>query len=347
MNEPILKVEGLKTHFTTDRGVVKAVDGVDFEIPRGAILGMVGESGSAESVTGLSILRLLGTSNADIVAGRMLFAGEDLVPKSEREMRAIRGARISMVFQNAMTSLDAFFTIGDLLVEVIRLHQRVSRKEARDRALHALELVRIPDPVRRLRSYPHELSGGQRQRVVIALALACEPDLLIADEPTTALDATVQKQIIELLQELNATLGTAILLVTHDMGVVAQICQTVAVMYAGRIVERGTAAEVLQAPQHPYTRALMASVPRLHDTRTALTDTHNHRRGRHLFEIGGVPPVPIGLGEGCPFAARCPEVRDECPTVAPPTVTFQPRHEAVCHARADVRAEEVVQRVGA
>jgi oligopeptide/dipeptide ABC transporter ATP-binding protein len=346
MSEPILRVEGLRTHFTTDRGVVKAVDGVDFDIPRGGILGMVGESGSGKSVTGLSILRLLGTSNAKIVAGRIVFDGDDLVPKTEREMQSIRGARISMVFQNAMTSLDAFFTIGDLLVELIRLHQKVSKKEARDRALRALELVHMPDPVRRLKSYPHELSGGQRQRVVIALALSCEPDLLIADEPTTALDATVQKQIIELLQELNASLGTAILMITHDMGVVARICQTVAVMYAGRIVERGSVAEVLQAPQHPYTRALMASVPRLHEDRLTLTDTRGHRRGRHLFEIGGVPPVPIGLGEGCPFTPRCLEARDECATLAPPTVAFEPRHEAVCHNRVDARSAGG-QRVGA
>ena len=347
MTEPLLRVENLQTHFASELGTIKAVDGVSFDIPRGGILGMVGESGSGKSVTGLSILRLLGSRNATIAGGRILFRGEDLLTKSEAEMRAIRGGSISMVFQNAMTSLDPFFRVGEQLVEVLRLHQGLSKKEAREKALHALELVRIPDPVAKLKSYPHQLSGGQRQRVVVALALACEPDLLIADEPTTALDATVQKQIIELLQEINQELGTAILMVTHDMGVVAHMCRTVAVMYAGRIVERGPAAEVLQAPQHPYTRALMASVPRLHDTRTALTDTHNHRRGRHLFEIGGVPPVPIGLGEGCPFSARCPEVRDECATVAPPTVAFEPRHEAVCHARAEVRSEEVVQRVGA
>ncbi|MDQ1703420.1 MAG: peptide/nickel transport system ATP-binding protein [Frankiaceae bacterium] len=345
MTEPILRVEGLRTHFTTDRGVVKAVDGVDFEIPRGGILGMVGESGSGKSVTGLSILRLLGTPNAKIVGGRVLLDGEDLLLKSEREMRAIRGARISMVFQNAMTSLDAFFTVGDLLVEVIRLHHDVSKKEARERALHALELVHIPDPARRLGSYPHELSGGQRQRVVIALALSCEPDLLIADEPTTALDATVQKQIIELLLELNATLGTAILMVTHDFGVVAKLCRTVAVMYAGRIVERGDMQSVLESPQHPYTRALMECVPRVRNANATLTDASTHRRGRRLFEIGGTPPIPIGLGEGCAFAARCPEVRPECASVAPPTAAFGADHQAVCHACADTKRE--VHRVGA
>jgi oligopeptide/dipeptide ABC transporter ATP-binding protein len=344
MTEPILRVEGLKTHFTTDRGIVKAVDGVDFEIPRGGILGMVGESGSGKSVTGLSILRLLGTPNAKIVGGRILFDGEDLLTKSEREMRSIRGARISMVFQNAMTSLDAFFTIGDLLVEVIRLHHDVTKKEARERALHALELVHIPQPARRLKSYPHELSGGQRQRVVIALALACEPDLLIADEPTTALDATVQKQIIELLLELNAGLGTAILMVTHDFGVVAKLCQTVAVMYAGRIVERGEMNTVLSGPQHPYTQALMQSVPRLLTSTEHAADSANRRRGR-LFEIGGAPPVPIGLHEGCAFAPRCVRVTEECSSVNPPTVSFGAGHQAVCHRYAE--AETEIQRVGA
>ncbi|MFI7699566.1 ABC transporter ATP-binding protein [Nonomuraea sp. NPDC049480] len=333
MTDPILRVEGLKTHFTTERGVVKAVDGVDFEIPRGGILGMVGESGSGKSVTGLSILRLLGTPSAKIVGGRIVFDGEELLAKSEREMRAIRGARISMVFQNAMTSLDAFFTIGDLLVEVIRLHQRVTRKEAVERAVRALERVHIPEPARRLKNYPHELSGGQRQRVVIALALACEPDLLIADEPTTALDATVQKQIIELLLELNAELGTAILMVTHDFGVVAKLCRTVAVMYAGRIVERGDMETVLSAPRHPYTQALMRSVPRLR-AEGAGGNGEDPRRAR-LFEIGGAPPVPIELGVGCAFAPRCVRATEDCRSADPPTAGFGGSHQAVCHLYAE------------
>ncbi|TNC24421.1 ABC transporter ATP-binding protein [Amycolatopsis alkalitolerans] len=259
---PVLEVAGLHTEFAVEHGTVKAVDGVDFTIEQGGILGMVGESGSGKSVTGLSILRLL-ARNARIAEGKILFHGEDLLTKSDREMREIRGRRISMVFQNAMTALDPFFRVGDQLVEVIRLHQRVGRREARLKALEAMELVRIPDAARRMSSYPHQLSGGQRQRVMIALALACGPDLLIADEPTTALDATVQKQIIDLLAEVNRELGTAILMITHDFGVVARLCRTVAVMYAGKIVESGSVRKVLETPEHPYTQRLLGSVLRL------------------------------------------------------------------------------------
>ena len=262
-DEPLLKVTGLRTHFSSEHGTVKAVDGVDFQIERGGILGMVGESGSGKSVTGLSILRLLGSRNATIAGGQILFHGEDLLTKSEREMREIRGKQISMVFQNAMTALDPFFRVGDQLVEVIRLHQRVGKREAKLKALEAMELVRIPEASRRLSSYPHQLSGGQRQRVMIALALSCGPDLLIADEPTTALDATVQKQIIDLLADVNRELGTAILMITHDFGVVARLCRTVAVMYAGKIVESGDVATVLEKPQDPYTQKLLGSVLRL------------------------------------------------------------------------------------
>jgi ABC-type dipeptide/oligopeptide/nickel transport system ATPase component len=261
--QPLLAVEGLRTHFATEHGMVKAVDGVDFSIERGGILGMVGESGSGKSVTGLSILRLLDPRTATIAGGRVLFDGEDLLTKSDREMRTIRGRRISMVFQNAMTALDPFFRVGDQLVEIIQLHRKVGRREARAKALEALELVRIPEAARRMSSYPHQLSGGQRQRVMIALALACGPDLLIADEPTTALDATVQKQIIDLLLDLNRELGTTILMITHDFGVVARMCRTVAVMYGGRIVEAGDVRAVLETPEHPYTQGLMRAVPRL------------------------------------------------------------------------------------
>jgi oligopeptide transport system ATP-binding protein len=262
----LLDVVGLQTHFSSEHGTVKAVDGIDIQIEQGGILGVVGESGSGKSVTGLSILRLLGSRNAKIVGGRILFHGEDLLTKSEREMREIRGKKISMVFQNAMTALDPFFRVGDQLVEVIRLHQGVGKREARIKAREAMELVRIPEAERRLSSYPHQLSGGQRQRVMIALALACGPDLLIADEPTTALDATVQKQIIELLAEVNRELGTTILMITHDFGVVARLCRTVAVMYKGRIVESGDVATVLQSPEHPYTQGLLSSVLRMHPT---------------------------------------------------------------------------------
>jgi ABC-type dipeptide/oligopeptide/nickel transport system ATPase component len=261
--QPLLAVEGLRTHFSTENGVVKAVDGVDFTIERGGILGMVGESGSGKSVTGLSILRLLDPRTATLAGGRVLFDGEDLLTKSDKEMRSIRGRRISMVFQNAMTALDPFFRAGDQLVEIIRLHRKIGKREARAKALEAMELVRIPEAGRRMSSYPHQLSGGQRQRVMIALALACGPDLLIADEPTTALDATVQKQIIDLLLDLNRELGTTILMITHDFGVVARMCRTVAVMYRGRIVESGDVRTVLETPEHPYTQGLMRAVPRL------------------------------------------------------------------------------------
>jgi ABC-type dipeptide/oligopeptide/nickel transport system ATPase component len=260
---PLLAVEGLRTHFSTENGVVKAVDGVDFSIERGGILGMVGESGSGKSVTGLSILRLLDPRAATLADGRVLFDGEDLLTKSDREMGAIRGRRISMVFQNAMTALDPFFRVGDQLEEIIRLHRKVGKREARAKALEAMDLVRIPEAARRMSSYPHQLSGGQRQRVMIALALSSGPDLLIADEPTTALDATVQKQIIDLLLDLNRELGTTILMITHDFGVVARMCRTVAVMYRGRIVESGDVRTVLETPEHPYTQGLMRAVPRL------------------------------------------------------------------------------------
>ena len=323
--EPLLAVEGLRTHFSTDHGVVKAVDGVDFTIERGGILGMVGESGSGKSVTGLSILRLLDSRNATIAGGRVLFDGEDLLTRSDKEMRAIRGRRISMVFQNAMTALDPFFRVGDQLVEIIQLHRRVGRREARAKALEALELVRIPEAGRRLGSYPHQLSGGQRQRVMIALALACGPDLLIADEPTTALDATVQKQIIDLLLDVNRELGTAILMVTHDFGVVARMCRTVAVMYAGRIVESGDVTTVLEAPEHPYTLGLMRAVPRVR--------SGPRRRSDRLYQITGAPPVRPAGAEGCAFAPRCPEAVPHCSTGEPPRIGFGDGHAVLCHQR--------------
>jgi oligopeptide/dipeptide ABC transporter ATP-binding protein len=327
--QALLHVEGLRTYFKTDQGLLKAVDGVDFDIAPGGILGMVGESGSGKSVTGLSIMQLLGSRNASIAGGRIVFNGEDLLTKSEREMRGIRGARISMIFQNAMTSLDPFYRVGDQLVEVIRLHQGVGKAEARAKALEALEVVHMPDPARRLGSYPHQLSGGQKQRVVIALALACQPDLIIADEPTTALDATVQKQIIDLLMEINQRLGTAILMITHDFGVVARLCQRVAVMYSGRIVEQGDVRTVLESPQHPYTRGLMASVPRL-----AAGHGPGQERPR-LFQIGGSAPLPLREKQMCAFAPRCSEVGPECWSVDPPVVRYPSGQSAVCHRRAE------------
>ncbi|WP_104160960.1 ABC transporter ATP-binding protein [Arthrobacter sp. ZGTC212] len=288
MAQTLLDVQGLQTHFHTDGGLVKAVDGVDIKIEAGGILGLVGESGSGKSVTGLTIMRLLGTKRARVAGGRVLFKGRDLLTLSDREVQALRGSEIGMVFQGALTGLDPSFRVGSQMIEVIRRHQGVSKTEAHRLALESLDLVGMPDPERKLRSYSHELSGGQRQRVLIAMALSGKPDLLIADEPTTALDATVQKQIVDLLIDINRTLGTAILMVTHDFGVVARMCRTVAVMRHGRVVEQGTVNDVLTNPQHVYTESLMKAVPRLH-----LTDEERSvpRSERRLFELRpAVPP---------------------------------------------------------
>lgn len=282
MAKALLEVKNLQTHFHTDGGVVRAVDGVDLNIDEGGILGLVGESGSGKSVTGLTIMRLLGTERARIEGGSILFKGRNLLDIPDREFQPLRGSEIGMVFQGALTGLDPSFRIESQMCEVIRRHQQVSRAEARRTALESLDLVSMPDPERKLRSYPHELSGGQRQRVLIAMALSCRPQLLIADEPTTALDATVQKQIVDLLIEINRSLGTAILMVTHDFGVVARMCQTVAVMRHGRVVESGTVHEVLTNPQHEYTRSLMKAVPRL---RLSEEDRAVPRSQRRLYEL--------------------------------------------------------------
>ncbi|ULN48760.1 ABC transporter ATP-binding protein [Mycolicibacterium goodii] len=278
-----LEVKNLSVDFHTDNGVVHAVKDADICVREGGILGLVGESGSGKSVTSLAVLRLL-AGRARIAGGEILFRGENLLDKSDKEMRAIRGSHIGMVSQNALSALDPSFPIGSQLMEVIRLHQGVDRPTARAKALEALELVALPDPKRRMKAYPHELSGGQRQRVVIAIALSCRPELLLADEPTTALDATVQKQILDLLLEINKELGTSILLVTHDFGVVAHVCTDVTVMRRGDVLESGTADQVLNNPQHPYTQGLMRAVPRLHlDPMTRGIP----RADRRLFEFHG------------------------------------------------------------
>jgi oligopeptide transport system ATP-binding protein len=279
-----LDVKGLSVDFHTDGGVVHAVKNADIAVREGGILGLVGESGSGKSVTALAVLRLLGTSRARITSGEILFRGENLLTKSDREMRAIRGPHIGLVSQNALSALDPSFTIGAQLVEVIRLHQHVGRATARAKALEALQLVALPDAKRRMKAYPHELSGGQRQRVVIAIALACRPELLLADEPTTALDATVQKQILDLLIDINRELGTSILLVTHDFGVVAYVCSDVTVMRRGDVLERGTVDQVLNHPEHPYTQGLMRAVPRLHLSESTRSVPRAERR---LFEFHG------------------------------------------------------------
>jgi peptide/nickel transport system ATP-binding protein len=279
-----LDVKNLSVDFHTDGGVVHAVRNANITVREGGILGLVGESGSGKSVTSLAVLRLLGTSRARITSGEILFRGENLLDKTDREMRAIRGPHIGLVSQNALSALDPSFTVGALLMEVIRLHQGLDKATARAKALEALELVALPEAKRRMKAYPHELSGGQRQRVVIAIALACRPELLLADEPTTALDATVQKQILDLLLDINRELGTSILLVTHDFGVVAHVCSDVTVMRRGDVLESGTVDQVLNSPQHPYTQGLMRAVPRLH-----LDDTTRSvaRADRRLFEFHG------------------------------------------------------------
>jgi ABC-type dipeptide/oligopeptide/nickel transport system ATPase component len=291
MSDMLLEIKNLQTHFHTDGGVVKAVDGVDLEIARGGILGVVGESGSGKSVTGLSVMGLLGSRRARNAGGQILFKGQDLLTFSDRQLQKLRGAEIGMVFQGALNGLDPSFSVGSQLMEVIRRHQKVNATQARKIAMEALELVAMPDPERKIRSLPHELSGGQRQRVLIAMALSCNPELLIADEPTTALDATVQKQIVDLLVDINRARGTAILMVTHDFGVVARMCRTVAVMRYGKVVEKGTVQEVLENPQHAYTQALMNAVPRLHLTAAERAVPRPERR---LFELTkNLPASPV------------------------------------------------------
>jgi ABC-type dipeptide/oligopeptide/nickel transport system ATPase component len=291
MTDMLLEIKNLQTHFHTDGGVVKAVDGVDLEIAQGGILGVVGESGSGKSVTGLSVMGLLGSRRARNAGGQILFKGQDLLTFSDRQLQKLRGAEIGMVFQGALNGLDPSFSVGSQLMEVIRRHQKVNATQARKIAMEALELVAMPDPERKIRSLPHELSGGQRQRVLIAMALSCNPELLIADEPTTALDATVQKQIVDLLVDINRARGTAILMVTHDFGVVARMCRTVAVMRYGKVVEKGTVQEVLENPQHAYTQALMNAVPRLHLTAAERAVPRPERR---LFELTkNLPASPV------------------------------------------------------
>jgi ABC-type dipeptide/oligopeptide/nickel transport system ATPase component len=291
MSDMLLEIKNLQTHFHTDGGVVKAVDGVDLEIAHGGILGVVGESGSGKSVTGLSVMGLLGSRRARNAGGQILFKGQDLLTFSDRQLQKLRGAEIGMVFQGALSGLDPSFSVGSQLMEVIRRHQKVNATQARKIAMEALELVAMPDPERKIRSLPHELSGGQRQRVLIAMALSCNPELLIADEPTTALDATVQKQIVDLLVDINRARGTAILMVTHDFGVVARMCRTVAVMRYGKVVEKGTVQEVLENPHHAYTQALMNAVPRLH---LSAAERAVPRPERRLFELTkDLPASPV------------------------------------------------------
>ena len=313
----LLEVKDLRTQFKTDDGVVRAVDGVSFSLERGKTIGIVGESGSGKSVTSLSILRLLGSAGS-IVGGSIHFDGRDLGKLSERELRDIRGNRISMIFQDPMTSLNPFLTVERQISEVLVAHRGLSRRDARRQAIEGLERVGIPDAGRRVDQYPHQFSGGMRQRVMIAIALACEPQLLIADEPTTALDVTIQAQILDLIRALQRDLGTAVVLITHDLGVVAGMADEVAVMYAGKIVEHGLANDVFAKPSHPYTRGLLGSVPRL-----------DADRRDDLVAIPGLPPDLSNLPAGCSFAPRCSLAKERCGEY-PQVVAIGALHSAAC-----------------
>ncbi|MBA2704580.1 MAG: ABC transporter ATP-binding protein [Blastocatellia bacterium] len=301
----LLEVNNLQTHFPTRAGLVRAVDGVSFYIDKGELLGLVGESGCGKSVTALSIMRLIAPPGK-IVGGEISFDGRNLLKLSDSEMRAIRGDDIAMIFQDPMTSLNPVFTVGEQIAEALRLHRKLSRKAAREGAIEAMREVSIPDPARRIKDYPHQLSGGMRQRVMIAMALACDPKLLIADEPTTALDVTIQAQILELLNELRKNRELAVLLITHDLGVVAEVADRVAVMYTGRIVEESPVEELFARPRHPYTEGLLRSVPKLSSASAA--------KAERLETIEGTVPSPTDLPPGCHFAPRCPYRLPRCTT---------------------------------
>jgi oligopeptide/dipeptide ABC transporter ATP-binding protein len=298
----LLEVNNLKTYFFTRGGVVKAVDDVSFTIKPGQTLGIVGESGSGKSVTALSIMRLIATPPGKIVSGEINFNGDNILEKNQEELTDLRGSKISMIFQDPMTSLNPVFTVGYQIAETVKRHRKdVNNDQAWRRAVEMLDLVRIPDPKRRAKSYPHEFSGGMRQRVMIAIALACNPQLLIADEPTTALDVTIQAQVLELMKGLSHEFNTAVMLITHDLGVVAGTCQYVNVMYAGHIVESASVKQIFEAPAHPYTVGLLQSIPRL-----------DEKRGGRLTPIPGQPPDLANPPVGCPYAARCPKVQSRC-----------------------------------
>jgi oligopeptide/dipeptide ABC transporter ATP-binding protein len=322
--QALLEIDDLQTHFFTAAGVVRAVDGVSYALRNGETLGVVGESGCGKSVTALSILRLVANPPGRIVGGAIRFAGTNLLELSETAMESIRGNDISMIFQEPMTSLNPLLTVGRQISEAIVLHQGLSRRDAAELTAEMLRRVHIPDPERRMYAYPHQLSGGMRQRVMIAMALSCNPKVLIADEPTTALDVTIQAQILDLMRELQDTLGTAIILITHDMGVVAENADRVVVMYAGRKVEEAKAEDLFECPGHPYTQGLLGSIPKLDEAARS-----NARRPR-LNEIKGMVPALFDLPEGCIFAPRCGFATDECRALYPPLVEHRPGRWVAC-----------------
>ena len=323
----LLDVKNLETEFKVKRGTVKAVNGVSFQVDKGEILAVVGESGCGKSVTSLSIMGLI-RDPGRVSGGEILFNGEDLLKKNHKEMEKIRGDRISMIFQEPMTSLNPVYRIKDQIMENILTHEKVSKEEAYKRAVKMLELVGIPDPEKRAHDYPHQMSGGMRQRVMIAMALSCHPELLIADEPTTALDVTIQAQILDLINRLRNELGMAVLLITHDLGVVAETADRVVVMYCGRVVEQASVMQLFTKPLHPYTRGLMDSIPRLDEDR------------ERLYMIKGIVPDPTNLPKGCPFADRCDHCMDKCREHMPKLVETEEGRQVRCFLVSDEEEAE-------
>ena len=327
----ILSVNDLKTYFQTEDGVVKAVDGVTFELTKGETLGIVGESGSGKSVTNLSVMRLIQEPPGKIVAGDIIFDGIDVCKLPIDEVRKIRGKRIAMIFQDPMTSLNPFLKIATQLTEVTRLHLGHTKAQAHEHAIKMLKMVGISDAEERINSYPHEFSGGMRQRVMIAMALSCDPELLIADEPTTALDVTIQAQILELIKDLRSRLGTSVILITHDLGVVAGMTDKIIVMYAGKVFEQAPTRELFSTPANPYTRGLLKSVP-----------DPAHEEGTELYQIPGLPPDVAHLPPGCPFAPRCYRAEDICRNEFPPFVQINENHHSLCHFAREVYEDSKV-----
>ncbi|TVQ98777.1 MAG: ABC transporter ATP-binding protein [Deltaproteobacteria bacterium] len=319
-NDILLELDDVRTWFFTDAGIVPSVDGVTYRVHRGSTLGVVGESGCGKSVTALSVMRLIPSPPGRTVSGRILFNGKDLTRLPEPEMRRIRGNRIGMIFQEPMTSLNPVYTVGNQIIESIDLHLRLPPKEARELAIEMLDRVGIPSPRERVDEYPHQMSGGMKQRVMIAMALVCKPDLLIADEPTTALDVTIQAQILDLLNELQDEYGMSILMITHDLGVVAEVSDHVAVMYAGKVVEYADVETLFAEPRHPYTIGLFRSLPNV-----------GAKRGSRLPTIPGMVPSPLQFPSGCRFRTRCPFATAECSSSEPPLVDIGKGHQVACH----------------
>src|SRR5687768_5576837 len=336
-NGTILSVQGLKTYFHTEDGVVKAVDGITFELKKGETLGIVGESGSGKSVANLSVMRLIPEPPGEIVDGDIVFDGIDVRALSIKDIRKIRGKRIAMIFQDPMTSLNPFLKISAQLMEVTQLHLGHSKHEAYQHAINMLKMVGIPDAESRIDGYPHEFSGGMRQRVMIAMALSCDPELLIADEPTTALDVTIQAQILELIKDLKTRMGTSVILITHDLGVVASMTEKIIVMYAGKVFEQAPTRELFATPANPYTRGLLKSVP-----------DPAHEEGTELYQIPGLPPDVARLPvDQCPFAERCYRAEDICRREFPPFVQLNAEHFSLCHFAEEVYRDSLAARAGA